>query len=557
MSGAPHPALPGLGQEYRAGQLSRREFLTRATALGASAAMLGALGLPQPAAAQPARAMGGRLRIQQDVRRLKDPRTYDWPEIANITRGWLEYLVEQRPDGSLRGMLLESWEVNADATAYVLHVRPGVRWSDGTNFTAEDVARMFAYWCDATVEGNVMAASLASLGDPGTRQLREDAVRLRDPLTVEITLPKPDVTLIVSLSDYPAAVIPPGFDPETMTENAVGTGPYRPEFILEGDIAVLVRRDDHDWWGDAVAEIGPATLDRIEFVDLGTDPASWVAAIEDGRVDMLYENVGRFIDAADALGWEKSEVVTAATVVLRGNQSAEVNGERLYADRNVRRGLSLAIDNAICLELGYGDRGRVAANHHVAPIQPDFADIGPAEFNPAQGRAALVQAGRIDVEHAVVTLDDGVARRTGEAVVALLLDAGIKARQVVLPGSRFWSNWKDFPLSITEWNHRPLGVQVMALAYRTGAVWNESAYANPDFDAALDEALAIADAETRSRVMARLQGMLREDWVIVQPYWRSLFRHYRPGLLGAEMHPSFEVHVYRLGWAEGAARGDD
>ena len=137
--------------------------------------------------------MGGALRIQQDVRPLKDPRTFDWPEIANITRGWLEYLVEQRPDGSLRGMLLESWEVNGDATAYVLNVRPGVTWSDGSAFTAEDVARMFAYWCDTRVEGNVMAAHLASLTDPETGQLRAGAVTVAAPLRIEVTLPRPDV----------------------------------------------------------------------------------------------------------------------------------------------------------------------------------------------------------------------------------------------------------------------------------------------------------------------------------------------------------------------------
>ncbi|SFQ52779.1 peptide/nickel transport system substrate-binding protein [Roseivivax halotolerans] len=549
-----HPSIPALGMEYRSGQLSRREFLTRATALGASAAALGALGLPRPLAAQdaPRRASGGTLRIQQDVRALKDPRTMDWPEIANVTRGWLEYLVEYQRDGSVRGMLLEDWEVNADATEYLLKIRPGVRWSDGTEFTAQDVARMFAYWCEPEVPGNVMAASLSSLSDPEMGGLREGAVEIVDPMRVRLRPGSPDVTLIVALADYPAAVIPPGFTPETMLENPVGTGPYRPELISTGERAILVRREGYDWWGTKVEGFGPATLERIEFIDLGTDPASWVAAIEDDRVDMLYENVGRFIDAATELGWESSRTDTASTVVLRGNQNADVNGEKLYADPRIRRGLSLAIDNAICLELGYGDRGEVAANHHVAPIQPDYADIGPPRFAPAEGRALIVQAGKIDVTHDVVTLDDGVARRTGEAVVALLLDADIPARQTVLPGSRFWSAWKDFPLSITEWNHRPLGVQTLSLAYRSGAVWNESAYANSEFDAALARARAIASAEERREVMAELERMLVEDAVIVQPYWRALFRHFRPGILGAEMHPSFEIHLYALGWAEGA-----
>ncbi|MCE0504945.1 ABC transporter substrate-binding protein [Roseivivax sp. GX 12232] len=547
-----HPALPRLGAEFRAGQLSRREFLTRATALGAGAGLLGALGLPRPASAQsaPKRRRGGTLRIQQDVRALKDPRTADWPHIANVTRGWLEYLVEYRPDGSIRGMLLSDWEVNDDATEYLLTVRPGVLWSDGKAFTAEDVLRMFDYWCDGSVPGNVMSASLSSLVDPETQRLREGAVSLAPDGRLRVRPARPDVTLMVALADYPAAVIPPGFDPETMLEAPVGTGPYRPETIRTGEIAVLVRREGFEWWGEKVPGFGPATLDRVEFIDLGSDPASWVAAIEEDRVDMLYENVGRFIDAATELGWDSAEVQTSATVVLRGNQEAKVGGRPLYADARLRRGLALAIDNGICLELGYGNRGEVAANHHVAPIQPDYADIGPARYNPSQGRALIVQSGKISVEHEVVTLDDGVARRTGEAVVALLLDAGIPARQQVLPGSRFWANWKAFPLSITEWNHRPLGVQTLTLAYRSNAVWNESAYANPAFDAALDEARALADAEERAEVMARLETMLVEDAVIVQPYWRSLFRHYRPGLVGAEMHPAFEIHLYQLGWAE-------
>ncbi|MHA6345208.1 ABC transporter substrate-binding protein [Roseivivax sp. CAU 1761] len=550
----PPAALPDLLAALQRGAMTRRDFLTRATALGLAAPL--ARGLAGPARAEetpaptPARRPGGTLRIQQEVRPLKDPRTMDWPEIANITRGWLEYLVEYRHDGSLRGMLLESWEASDDARQYRLRLRPGVRWSDGRAFTAEDVLRNFAYWCDATVPGNVMAAALASLVDPQTQQVRAGAVTAEDAQTVLVTLPRSDATLMATLADYPAAVIPPGFDPETMLAAPVGTGPFLPEHVTPARGAALVRNDAHEWWGAALPEWGPATLDRIEFVDLGTDPASWIRGVEEDLVDMLFENVGPFIERAEALGWQPSEVSTAATVVLRGNQRAEVAGQRPYAERRLREGLALAVDNAICLELGYGGRGTVAANHHVAPIQPDHADIGPAAHDPARGRALIVAAGYADFEHRIVTLDDGVTRRTGAAVEAMLRDAGIKARQVVLPGSRFWSEWKDFPLSITEWNHRPLGIQTLSLAYRSGAVWNETGYANPDFDALLDRAQAQVPAAERTETMAELERLLRADAVIVQPYWRSLYRHARPGVVGAEMHPAFELHLYALGFAE-------
>ncbi|WP_309568112.1 hypothetical protein [Psychromarinibacter sediminicola] len=119
----------------------------------------------------------------------------------------------------------------------------------------------------------------------------------------------------------------------------------------------------------------------------------------------------------------------------------------------------------------------------------------------------------------------------------------------MIPGSTFWNNWDEYPFSLTEWNGRPLGIQVLNLAYRSGAAWNESAYDNPDFDAALDEALSRADPDARREVMARLETMLREDGVIVQPYWRSLYRSFRPKVNGFGAHQAFEMHLDKV-WVD-------
>ena len=105
------------------------------------------IGMAAPAQAA-AHKSGGTVRMQMEVRALKDPRTYDWSQIANITRGWLEYLAIWENDGTFTPALLESWEINEDATEYVLNVRKGVTWNDGTPFTANDVARNITGWCD-------------------------------------------------------------------------------------------------------------------------------------------------------------------------------------------------------------------------------------------------------------------------------------------------------------------------------------------------------------------------------------------------------------------------
>ena len=526
--------------------MSRREFMARATGLGVSIpAAYGLLGV-LPAQAQETPSPGGALRVQLLVRDLKEPRLQDWSEIGNMTRGTFEHLVEYNSDGTFRGMLLEDWAVNEDATEYLLYVRDGVTWSNGEAFTAQDVARNIEGWCARDVAGNSMAGRFATLIDPATNQAYAGAIEVADPLLVRLTLPKPDISLVAGMSDYPAAMTHASFDPDNIAKN-IGTGPYRIAEHMAGIRCVLERIPDHEWWGNRV--YGGPYLDRIEYVDYGTDPATWIAAMRAGEIDMVDESVGDFVDVLDGMDLQKSEVVTAATLVIRTNQTAEVDGARPYADPRVRRALQLGVDNQICLELGYGGRGTVAENHHVSPIHPEYAELPPPGFDPAEARRLLDEAGMAEFEHELVSVDDDWRRNTADAVLAQLRDAGIPVRRKIVSSAEFQANWFRYPFSTTNWNHRPLGVQIHALAYRSDEAWNEFGWSNPEFDRLLDEALAIADAGTRRDVMARMQALIQEDAVAIQPYWRSIYRHMRKDLLGAEMHVSFEHHHYKWGFS--------
>src|SRR5262249_5910498 len=153
--------------------------------------------------------------------------------------------------------------------------------------------------------------------------------------------------------------------------------------------------------------------------------------------------------------------------------------------------------------------------------------IGFMKRDVAKAKALLKEAGYpdgIDTEITCRPAPDW-EKLAVETMVEQWKDAGIRAKINLVPSEQYWPNWTKLPFGFTTWAHRPLGVMVLSLAYRTGAAWNESNWSNPEFDKLLTEAEGYLDVEKRRAVTAKLEQIMLDEGPAVVPVWRAVFNY--------------------------------
>jgi peptide/nickel transport system substrate-binding protein len=133
-----------------------------------------------------------------------------------------------------------------------------------------------------------------------------------------------------------------------------------------------------------------------------------------------------------------------------------------------------------------------------------------------------------------------------EALRDQVSDAGIRLAVEVLPVTKYEEVWNKVPFGASSWGHRPLGTMVLSQAYRSGAAWNESHFSDPEFDRALSQAEATLDVRERRAKMQKVEQILRDAAVMIQPLWRPVFSLAGSRVHGYQAHPARQIHLNKV-----------
>lgn len=544
-----HPHIRKLGELLANGGIARREFLRFSTLLGLSAAAAYTMvGLPAGIGVSSARAQekprGGTVRISMRVQQVENPHAFTWLMDSNIGRQVCEYLTKTGQDNITRPYLAESWDVSDDLRTWDFHLRKDVKWRNGRAFVADDVIwnlnRMLDPATGSSMVGLVKDYMLEEFDTGKTDETGNKVMSVRlwdanaiekvDDHTVRLNIKAPQLALPEHLFHFPAIIVDPE-DGGVFGVGSNGTGPFE---LVEHEVGVkAVLKGRTDYWGE-----GPY-LDTLEFVDLGDDQMTQVNALASKQVDGLFELDVMLSDALDGLPHlQRYEVATAHTGVARVKVA-----EKPFDDPRVRQALRRAIDQEQILAVAHRNVGLPAEHHHVCPIHPEYAKLPPYTRDVEEAKRLLAEAGHpngLDLEIACKRSPPWEATAV-QALVGQWAEAGIRVKINLMPASLFWDVWTQVPFSFLEWNHRPLGTMILGLAYRSGVPWNDSGYANPEFDRLLTEADGTLDVEARRAIMEKLERIMQEDGPMVQPLWRGQITYYDQRVKGFMLHPTLYI----------------
>lgn len=488
------------------GGLSRRQFMTRAAALGIAANTASTL-WSSSAWAAPNR--GGKLRLgigHGSTTDSLDPGTFENLYMQTLGGAIYGKLTAIGNDGQLHPELAESWDVSDDATEWTFNLRKGAEFHNGKTLDSDDVVASLQHH---------MGEDSKSAAKPIVESISEIETDGKNRVIVKLKAGNADFPFIIS--DYHVAIMP-AEDGKIDATSGIGAGSYAIDSYEPG-VRTALKRNPNYFKSDV------AHFDSAEMLVI-LDVAARTNALTTGEIDAM--------DRVDL----KTAHLLARNKDLR---IEEVSGTQHYTfamhtdvapfdSNDVRLALKYGIDREALVKTILRGHGVVGNDHPIGQSNRFHAgDLAQRQYDVDKAKFHLKKAGHSSLK---VSLSAADAAFPGAVDAAVLYrehaaKAGIEIDVVREPNDGYWSDvWLKKPWSAVYWGGRPTEDWMFTTAYASGVPWNDSHWEHARFNELLVAARSELDEAKRRQMYFEMQKITSDEGGVLIP----MFANYVMGL---------------------------
>ena len=431
-----------------------------------------------------------------------DPALISSDDEVMIANQIYDYLIDIAPDNSIIPRLAQTWTTSEDGLTWTFILTEGATWHDGDPVTAADVVWTFDRlrnpdngYATSSLYGNI--AAIEATGDN----------------EVTFTLTETNPFFLYDLSDNHALVM------KAATEDATdfnGSGPFRvvdytPEdrLILEANSAYFIEDQPK-----------LAGMEIIFF----SEQTAYVDALRGGQIDLIISMPTPLYESL-----QQEPGIVTYEVPTNGFDLVRVRWDREPGNKpDVVRAMKMATDREAIFQLIAQGYGEIGLDSPIGPLYTQYflEDAPVPAYDPEGARELLVAAGYPDgLSLTLHVPDTGNRPDLGTVLKEQWEQAGfIVDLSVEQEGIYYGDNgWLEVDWGITGWGSRPYPQFYLNVMLTSGAVWNESRYANPEFDELARLAGTTLDEEERIAAYHEIQRILAAEGPVIIPYFFPQF----------------------------------
>lgn len=440
--------------------------------------------------------------------------------LTHVFQPLVDFDAAQRPVPALA----IAWKA-IDPLTWEFELRKGVKWHDGSDFTAEDVK----FSLERAPDVPNSPASFAAY----TRQI--SGIQIVGPHTVRLSTAKPHAGMPADLAHV--LIVSKSRSEGASTEDynsgkaAIGTGPYRFVAWQRGDRLLLERNPGY--WGGTPAwdrvEVRYLTNDGARVAALLAGDVQLIDAVPPADIPQLKQNKDIRLASAVSnrviyLHMDTGREVRSPFITDRAGISVEKNPLR---DPRVRGAISRAINREAIVARVMEGQGVPAGQFLPDSFFGASKKLGPPKHDPDGARKLLADAGYPNGFG--ITLHAPSNRyvngeRIAEAVAEMLNRVGIQTAVETMPANLFFARGSqlEFSFLLAGWGAgtgdvaSPLRALVASFDPKKGmGVANRGRYANPALDSVLDKALETLDDGAREKLLIEASEIAMQDHAVV------------------------------------------